>query len=394
MKTNVDRVTSCNDDSFFDWMCTIRRHLHAHPEISYQEVKTAEYIQEKLQELGIPYESGIGGTGIVAHLGTREANMPQVGLRADMDALPMSEETGLPFSSKNSGIMHACGHDGHMAMLLGAAALLKQRTLVGGIKLIFQPAEESGNGAEKVVEAGVLDDLQAIFAGHIDTHFPTGTITIDEGLICAYADPFTIQVRGKSGHAARPHEATDAIVAAAGLVTALQSLVSREVDPNRAAVVTVATFQSGTAHNVIAQEALLKGTVRTTHRETRRQTIAGLARIVKSIATLYSVETSLAFEDGLPAVINSPRATATAVTAAMGLPQIKSVTSQGFPSLGAEDFSYYQQKIDGCMVKFGANLGEGVGPAHSRTFDFDEDVLKIGASWLAEVACQWLDENV
>ncbi len=378
------------DGELFGWIRTIRRHLHQYPEISYNERQTAAYIQEKLAELGVKSSGGIGETGVVAMLGDGGVSNKCVGLRADMDALPITEETGLHFRSKHDGVMHACGHDGHVAMLLGAAALLKKSELQGRVKLIFQPAEEKGNGAKRMLDEGVLDDVDAIFAGHIDTHFPTGIITVDEGVICAYADPFTIKVKGKSGHAARPHEATDAIVAASGLVTALQSLVSREVDPNRAAVVTVATFHAGKAHNVIAQEAELKGTVRSTHLKTRKQTIAGLARITRSIAKMYSVETALELEEGLPAVFNSQAATRVAHEAAKKITQVDEVKSQGFPSLGAEDFSFYQEKIEGCMVRFGASLGNEIGPSHSTTFDFDEGVLNIGAAWLAEVAKQWL----
>ncbi len=386
----VNSNKKISDGSLFEWMRAIRRYLHQYPEISYNELQTAAFIQEKLAELGIESVGGVGKTGVIATLGE---SGECVGLRADMDALPLIEETGLSFSSKHPGIMHACGHDGHVAMLLGAAALLQQCELNGRVKFIFQPAEEKGNGAKLLVEEGALDDVHAIFAGHIDTHFPTGVITVDEGIICAFADPFTIKVKGKSGHAARPHEATDAIVAASGLVTALQSLVSREVDPNRAAVVTVATFQAGKAHNVIAQEAELKGTVRTTHLKTRKQTIAGLARITRSIAKMYSVETSLELDEGLPAVINSKNATEIARRAGLSVHQPVKVKSQGFPSLGAEDFSFYQEKIDGCMVRFGASLGCEIGPSHSRTFDFDEDVLGVGAAWLAEVAKQWLQRK-
>ncbi len=388
------RLSTVVNADLQEWMRSIRRHLHEHPELSYKEIQTASFIQDRLAELGIVSRGGVGGTGVMATLGSEASIHGCVVLRADMDALPVVEETGLGFSSKNPGIMHACGHDGHVAMLLGAAALLQNRELSGKVKLIFQPAEESGNGAKKMIEEGVLDDVEAIFAGHIDTNFPTGVFTIDEGLICAFADPFNIHVRGKSGHAARPHEATDAIVAASGLVTAVQTLVSREVDPNRAAVVTVATFQSGTVHNVIAQEATLKGTVRTTHRETRKQTMVGLERIVKAIESMYSVSTKLEFGEGIPAVVNSGRATEIAREAATLLPQKVEVSSHGFPSLGAEDFSFYQQEAQGCMIRFGAALDTKVGPSHSRTFDFDEEVLGYGAAWLAEVACQWLNRSV
>jgi len=378
------------DDDLLEWMYVIRQHLHQYPEISFQEHKTSAYIHQKLDEIGIKERKNIAGTGITATLGRDIDGCLGVGLRADMDGLPIIEETKLPFGSQHHGIMHGCGHDGHSAMLLGAAALLLRMELPGRVKLVFQPAEEHGCGAEMMVEEGVLNSLGAIFAGHIDTHFPTGTVTVDSGIICAYADPFTIYVRGKSGHAARPHEAVDAIVAASSLVTNIQTLVSREVDPNDSAVVTIGSFLAGTVHNVIAGRAVLQGTLRSTHLLTRERTINGLRRIVESIGIMYGVETKLEFKHGLPAVKNSPEAAATARETAKSLLDVKDVISQGFPSLGSEDFSFYQQKIDGCLVRFGAFLSDETGPAHSSTFNFDENVFRVGASWLAAVAYDWL----
>jgi hippurate hydrolase len=375
-------------------MVAIRRHLHQYPETSYDEFKSADFIKKKLGELGVESSGGLGGTGVTAIIGSDAAGEACVALRADMDALPIIEQTGLEFSSRHEGIMHACGHDGHVAMLLGAASLLKDRfTGPGRVKLIFQPAEEHGNGAARLIHEGVLDGVQAVFGGHIDTHFKTGIITVDEGLICAYSDPFQITIRGRGGHAARPHEGSDAVVAASSLVMIIQTLVSREVDPNKSQVITIGSFQAGKAHNVMAEEAILKGTVRSTDEIYRQKTIGGLKRIVQSMETMYGVDAEIAFEDGLPAVVNSVRAAEIARAAAWDTTIVDKVISQGFPSLGGEDFSFYQRYVEGCLVRFGAALPEPVGPAHSPTFDFDEQCLKYGAAWLANVAWRWLNTN-
>lgn len=381
-------VTESSDPQLFTWMRDIRQHLHQHPELSFCESATAAYIQQKLTELGIPHRGGLGGTGILAELGPDEALLT-VGLRADMDALPVTENTGLPFSSTTPGCMHACGHDGHVAMLLGGARLLTQMDLPCRVRLLFQPAEERGNGALAMIDAGAIEGLAAIFSGHIDTHFETNTITVDEGIICAFADPFEIKLHGKSGHAARPHETRDAIVAAAGLITSLQSLVSREIDPNQSAVLTVGRIQAGEIHNVIADEAVIEGTIRSTHPEARERVLSGLRRMVQANGSLYGVSTELDFMDGLPAVINRKLATSVARDAAEAVVTSQHVQSQGPSSLGGEDFAFYLQKIEGCMVRFGAKLNDETGPAHSSTFDFDEKVLAIGAAWYAQVVMQF-----
>ncbi len=376
-----------------NWMREIRRYIHAHPELSFNEKNTAAFIQSKLHEIGIGSEGGIAATGVVARLPGNAVNGPVVALRADMDALPITEETGLSFSSIYPGIMHACGHDGHVAMLLGGAALLAQRDLPGEVRFIFQPAEEHGNGAQHIIDAGVLDGVGAIFAGHVDTHYPVGVITIDEGIVCAWADPFCISLQGRSGHAARPHEAVDTVVAAANLILSLQTLVSRGVDPNRSAVVTIGSIEAGTAQNIIAQEAVLMGTVRSTHNQTREKTLEGLNRVVDSIGQMHGVDTQLNFHDVIPAVNNDKLAVESGRVAAAKVRGISATKSQGAPSLGAEDFAFYQQIVPGCIVRFGAALQNGAGVSHSRTFDFNEDVLAIGASWYAAVAYQWLQEK-
>jgi hippurate hydrolase len=380
-----------HNPELFAWMCEIRQHLHQHPELSFCESETASYIQKKLNSIGIQSTGKVGGTGILAEIGPSGARHT-IGLRADMDALPIKEETGLPFASVKKGSMHACGHDGHVAMLLGAASLLQQKDLPHRIRLLFQPAEEKGNGARKMIEAGAINGLEAIFAGHIDTHHETGSITVDEGIICAFADPFIIKIHGKSGHAARPHETKDAIVAAAGLITSLQSLVAREIDPNHAAVLSIGKIQAGEIHNVIADEAILVGTIRSTHPDARKRVLAGLKRMVYANASLYDIRAELEFLDTLPAVINQKLATSIARAAATEIVSKENVISQGPSSLGGEDFAFYQQKIEGCLVRFGAKKANTTGPAHSSTFDFDEAVLSIGAAWYAQVAMNFQKE--
>jgi amidohydrolase len=377
----------------FSWMCEIRQTIHQNPELSFEEFATAEYICAKLDEIGVCSHWSVAGTGIVAEIGAADASLV-VGLRADMDALPITEETGLPYASKAIGAMHACGHDGHVAILLGAAALIQKMELPGRVRLLFQPAEEKGNGAEKMIADGAIDGLAAIFGGHIDTHYETGIITVDEGIICAYADPFVIQLTGSSGHAARPYECKDSIIAAAGLITTLQSLVSREVDPNHAAVLTVGKIQAGEIHNVIAGEAVIEGTIRSTHPDARRRLLAGLERMVEASSNYYGVHAELLFPEPLPAVINDCAGAEVAGKAALRVVAADNVISQGSSSLGGEDFAFYLQKIQGCLVRFGAKLTETTGPAHSPTFDFDDAVLPIGAAWYAQVAQLFLQSRM
>ncbi len=388
-KLNEQQVTV--SPALFAWMQEIRQTIHQNPELSRQETATAAYICAKLDEIGVTSYKRVIDTGIVVDIGKSDGGL-SVGLRADMDALPIQEATGLPFASANPGIMHACGHDGHVAMLLGAATLLQHMALPGRVRLIFQPAEESGNGADKMVQAGAIDGLSAIFAGHIDTHYPTGTITVDEGIVCAYADPFIITLTGRSGHAARPHECKDTIVAAAGLITSMQSIVAREVDPNHAAVITVGTLRAGTILNVVAGEAVIEGTIRSTNPEARNSVISALKRKVAGNADSYGIKANLDFPPCLPAVINSSTTAGIAGVAASAIVQDGNVMSQGPSSLGGEDFAFYQQEIQGCLVRFGAKLSDETGHAHSPLFDFDEKVLPVGASWYAEVARRFLQE--
>ncbi len=380
--------------SFLQHLKQLRRAIHQQPELSYQEYLTGELITQELDALEIPHGQ-IARTGIRAIVEGKQCGggkkQPVVALRADMDALPIEEKTGLPFASRAKGVMHACGHDGHVAMLLGAARLLKQSEFCGKVVLLFQPAEEAGNGADLVVREGGLEEVDMIFGGHIDTHFVTGTLTVDEGLICSYADPFIIRIHGRGGHAARPHETIDSVVLASTLVMHMQTLVSRQINPSHAAVVTVGRMQAGTVLNAIAEEAVLEGTIRSAHPETRTQLHAALGKLILGIQDMSNAEIELEFLEGLPAVINDPLITSIARAAATEVVGKEQVISQGFPSLGGEDFAFYQEQIPGCMIRFGAQIpGDQAGPAHSGRFDFDEDVLELGARWLATAACKGL----
>ena len=383
------------DEHLFTWMQDIRRQLHRNPELSFAEYRTADLIKQKLSELGIPFSDSWGGTGVRAVIegGVDEAG--HVALRADMDALPVIENSGADYGSRVEGVMHACGHDGHVAMLLGAASLLKKRPFPGKVSLIFQPAEEFGNGAEKLVQEGILSDgVEAIFAGHIDTHFPVGCITVDEGLICSYADAFSLEILGRGGHAARPHESRDALVAGAHLVTSIQTMMAREIDPSTAAVLTIGQFKAGSAHNVIADRAILRGTIRASSITSRKNILEGLQRICEAVGIQHRVEVRLTMTETLPAVINSKSGAETARAAAIHIVGAEGVVSQGKPSLGGEDFAFYLEKIPGCLVRFGARGEQEYGAAHSATFDFDEQVLTVGSRWLAEVAVRWLTNKL
>ncbi len=365
-------------------MQDVRRSLHRLPELAHKEYNTAERICRELSRLGIDFQKDVAGTGIRAEVG--RANGPCIALRADMDALPVTEETGLSFSSENVGIMHACGHDGHVAMLLGAADLLRQNISCGRVVFLFQPAEEAGNGASAMISSGCLENVRMIFSGHIDTHYPVGTFVLDKGLICSYTDPFTITIQGQGGHAAKPHEALDTVVIGSGLVMNLQTLVSRHINPAHAAVVTVGHFSAGTVHNVIAGKAVLEGTIRSGAPATREQILIGLRRLIEGTAKMSGSKIELTLHDGLPAVINDELSCKTARQAALSVVDEEQLVSQEFPSLGGEDFAFYQQHIPGTMIRFGAAAKKTAGPAHSSTFDFDEHVLPYGANWLAAVA--------
>lgn len=387
------------DPGLFDRIVAFRRDIHAHPELSWRESRTAAQVEGRLVELGLkpwrPTE-----TSVVCDLPDAQGRLdarPMVALRADMDALPVHEETGLPFASTVPGVMHACGHDGHTSMLIGAVELLLRAPPPLPVRVIWQPAEEKGTGAPALIAAGVLDGVGAIFGGHVDRHFPPGELAVTEGPVNASTDLFTLHIRGQSGHGARPHESLDAVVVGSLLVTALQTIVSREVDPAHPSVLTIGSFHAGSAANVIAGRATLEGTIRAQHKPVRDHLVRSLQRIASAIGQLHGAQITMDLDDGTPPLVNQPVPTALARRAAELTVGSDQVTVLRTANMGGEDFAFYLEQVPGCYIRFGSQVpGRESFPAHSGGFDFDEQALATGATWffhVAQVAGQALTEG-
>ncbi|WP_018645164.1 amidohydrolase [Bradyrhizobium huanghuaihaiense] len=370
-----------------------RRHLHAHPELSLQEKATAAFVQDKLTELGIPFEADVGGHGIVATL-TRGSAQGRVGLRADMDALPITEDTGLPYASKTSGVMHACGHDGHTASLLGAAALLAADTdWSGTVHFIFQPAEEGYGGARTMVADGLLErfPMQRVFGFHNWPGLQAGSIAVHDGVVMASGGRVTITIEGHAGHAGMPHLTRDPVMAAGHLIVALQSIVSRSVDPLDTAVLSLCTIEGGTAPNQIAGKVVIRGTLRF-HREEIKDTIlGGIERTCAGIATSFGVKVSPEIVMGVGVVINTP---AEADLARLAAEKVHAPVRRDLaPSMAGEDFAFYLKHRPGAFVWIGnGELRDGA-ELHGPRYDFNDAILPVASSWMAEVAKTALSAN-
>jgi hippurate hydrolase len=369
-------------------MVSLRRDLHRQPELSWKEGCTAERIGRELDALGIKYRTGVAGTGLIADIpGPAGRNgLPRVALRADMDALPIDENSGESFSSEVPGVMHACGHDGHMAMVIGAAALLQDSGAPLPVRLIFQPAEELGEGALKMVEDGALEDVDYVFGAHIDLHYPAGKIVAMAGTLNASADNLEVSVRGRQSHAARPHEGVDALVAAADFIGSIQRLVARELDPGSPAVITIGQMEAGVAPNILAGRAQLRGTIRAQTPEVRAALIEGLNRLAESVGSAHRATIECNIIQGTPAVINSEEIAAWLQTAAADIVGAEGLCNLRSPNMGGEDFAVYLQSIPGGFVRLGAQPENWNGSgAHSSGFRFDEAVLPIGAQYFAKI---------
>ncbi len=371
------------DTALADTLAAWRRHLHAHPEVSLQEQETARFVCAKLAELGIPFEAGIGGHGVVATL-RRGGSNRSVGLRADMDALPIAEATGLPYASTSPGVMHACGHDGHTTSLLGAAALLaRDPGWTGTVHFVFQPAEEGSGGALAMLADGLLArfPMERIFGYHNWPGLPSGTVAVHDGPVMAAGARLAFEVRGRSGHAALPHETRDPMVAAAHLLLALQAIVSRETSPLDAAVISIATMEAGSAANQIPDLAVMRGTMRTLREPVRDATEAALHRMAEGVGRTFGVEIDVAIRRGVTVTINRPQDAALAAEAAAGAGL--AVRRDLPPAMTGEDFGWFLKEIPGAFVWIGNGDGPGL---HNAGYDFNDAILPAASGFLAATA--------
>lgn len=375
-------------EKYKDYMVEMRRYFHENPEPSTEEYNTSAKIKEELDKMGIPYVSA-AGTGVI---GTIQGGKPgkTVALRADMDALQVKECTGLPFASKKEGLMHACGHDGHIASLLGAAKILNEikDEIQGTVKLFFQPAEETAWGAKKMIEEGALEGVDGVFGIHIWADIELGKISVEAGPRMASTDLFRIKVTGKGGHGSLPHQGVDAVVAGSAIVMNLQSIVSREISPLETAVVSVGQIKSGSRFNVIAPEAFMDGTTRAFSAEVRGKFHGMIDRIAKNTAAAYRAEAVTEYEYLVPVTINDERCSKIAEEAVRETFGEDALTT--FPKItGSEDFSYFSNEREGVLCFVGTGT-ENYYPHHHPKFSVDERALPVAASMYAAYAVNYL----
>lgn len=374
-----------------DYVIEQRRYFHENPELSWEEFNTSKRVQEELEKMGIPFETGCETAVIGTIRGAHEG--PVLGIRADMDALPVVEETGLSFASKNPGVMHACGHDAHTATLLGAAKVLNEMKdkIKGSVKLVFQPAEEdiANSGAKCVLTMDGFKDIDRMIALHYMTTIPSGEALLKSGPLMASSDTFDIYINGKGGHGAIPSSAIDPIVAGSLAVTALQTFVSRENNPSDTSVLTIAAFNSGDTPNVIPERAQLKGSTRNVSNDVRNGMEEKMRRILDGVALSTRTEIKLDYHHGSPATINDKEASD------LGEKILEEIFGDGFSNdfptvMGSEDFSRYLEIIPGCMTMIGATIEGKEYPHHNEKFDINEDVLINGVEYFVRYALEYI----
>ncbi|MFM1906643.1 MAG: hypothetical protein RLZZ591_320 [Pseudomonadota bacterium] len=373
---------------------SLRRDIHRHPELAFEEHRTAALVAEKLTDWGYEVERGVGGTGVVGRL-VRGNGSRRLGLRADMDALPIQEATGAEWASATPGLMHACGHDGHTAMLLAAARQLAESgNFNGTLNLIFQPAEEGGGGALRMMQDGLFEryPCDAVFAMHNMPGYPQGHLALREGAAMASSDYATITLTGVGGHGAMPHKATDPVVAAASVVMSLQTVVSRNIDPLHMAVITVGALHTGKANNVIPATATLEISVRALDREVRATLERRIKALVTAQAESYGVQAKIVWKAGYAVLVNTPTETAFAREVALDLVGQENVTLQAPALPGSEDFAFMLEKVPGSYLLIGNGDGDSAGACmvHNPAYDFNDDNVAIGCAYWVRLTERFL----
>ncbi|MBP6622183.1 MAG: amidohydrolase [Alcaligenes sp.] len=385
-------------------IAAIRRDLHAYPELAFEETRTADQVASWLEKWDIPVHRGLGVTGVVGILKGTGGDGPAVGLRADMDALPMQELNEFDHKSRHEGKMHACGHDGHTAMLLGAARYLAEhRNFAGTIYLIFQPAEEGFGGAREMIKDGLfkLFPMQAVFGLHNWPGMPAGTFGVLPGAMMASSNTFEIRIEGKGAHGGMPHLGVDPIMAAVQLAQNLQTIVSRNVDPLEPVVVSITQIHAGSADNVIPNEALMRGTVRTFSTEALDLVETRMRELSEQSCAALGCTVDFDFDRRYPPTINHPEQAAFCAQVIQELVGADKLRQDIRPSMGAEDFSFMLQEVPGCYVWLGngdgdhRSQGHGLGPCmlHNGSYDFNDSLIPIGASYWAKLALDWLTQH-
>lgn len=387
--------------TWHDEIAAMRRDIHAHPELAFEEFRTADLVAARLQEWGIDVDRGLGGTGVV---GIIRGNLPgasAVGLRADMDALPMQEVNTFEHASRHEGKMHACGHDGHTAMLLGAARYLAQhRDFAGIVYVIFQPAEEGGGGAKRMIDDGLFErfPMEAVFGMHNWPGMAAGQFGVTPGPIMASASEFVIRITGKGTHAGMPHLGTDPVMTAVQMAQSMQTIITRNRAPLEAAVLSITQIHTGSADNVVPNDAEMRGTVRTFTLETLDLIERRMEEIARHTAAAMNCEVEFEFVRNYPPTINHPAETAFAIEVMRDIVGPENVFDQVTPTMGAEDFAFMLQALPGCYVWIGNGMGEhrdaghGMGPCmlHNGSYDFNDTLLPLGATYWSQLALRWL----
>ena len=370
-------------------LVAIRRDLHAHPELGFEELRTAGIVAAELARLGIPHQTGIGRTGVVGTI-TGGRPGPTLAIRADMDALPIQEQTGLPFASQASGKMHACGHDIHTSTLLGVAAVLQGMapSLSGTVRLLFQPAEETLGGAPAMIADGAMAGVDAALGFHNYPDMPVGGFGFARGACLAASDRFDITVAGRSGHAAHPNDAVDPIVAAAHLVTQLQTVVSREQNPMHPCVVTIGAIHAGTVHNIIPDACLVRGTVRTLHLPAQDVAETAIRRLCAGLETGMRVQCAVDYVRGVPALVNDDAMLDRTVASVVA--QCGAVVEEGVPSLGGEDFAFMANLVPAAHLRVGSGQPGRRDKLHNSGYQPDEACIGLGVQALSRAAADYL----